>query len=321
MAAQGRPVGGPAASVEPRHRPWASWGPVACRVRAGCRPVRAGQNTRATSGKSNIERNTDTPSTMLVRILVSRVFQSWLYQRLTASTRSRRSVVPASSVRSMAYLDVVCCEARDHGLAVVRAEPVDPTRVHRKGVGVQHVGIGDEFRVRDRDPCRAAAVNEAPRFLDFFVKERLVDGAVVHVSQRHPSHAAVGTWQHAVQLDNPADEVRIGLLPEGLFALTKELIQEGRDRVRQGVRIEPGGTQRVPRDAAIETQLDVVVAPAQFGQHGADVVTKIALHFKDERGGAPVGIAGLPVQELGGQTGADRRRSCRTRPRQKSPRR
>ena len=43
-------------------------------------------------------------------------------------------------------------------------------------------------------------------------------------------------------------------------------------------------------------------------------MTKIALHFKDERGGAAVGIAGLPAQELarervqtgGGLAGPDR---------------
>ncbi len=51
----------------------------------------------------------------------------------------------------------------------------------------------------------------------------------------------------------------------------------------------------VPRQPAIEGQLDVVLAPVQLGEHPADVVTKIALHFKDERGGAPLGIVRLPA--------------------------
>ena len=72
------------------------------------------------------------------------------------------------------------------------------------------------------------------------VEASLVDGAVVHVAQRHPS-----AGQHAVQLDDPADEVGVGLLLGRFFALAQELIQEGRDRVRKRVRIEPGGTQGV----------------------------------------------------------------------------
>ena len=64
-------------------------------------------------------------------------------------------------------------------------------------------------------------------------KQRLVDGAVVHVLQRHPS-----AGQHSVQLDDPADEVRVGLLPKGFFALAEQLIQEGRHRVGERVRIE-----------------------------------------------------------------------------------
>ena len=63
----------------------------------------------------------------------------------------------------------------------------------------------------------------------------LVNGAVVHVAQRHPS-----AGQHPVQLDDPADQIRVGLLPERFFALAEALIQEGRDRVRERVRLEPG---------------------------------------------------------------------------------
>ena len=47
---------------------------------------------------------------MLDRILLSRVFQSWTYQRLTASTLSRISVVLALSYRSRSYVIVFACE-------------------------------------------------------------------------------------------------------------------------------------------------------------------------------------------------------------------
>ena len=48
----------------------------------------AGQKTFATSGISNMDRNTETPSTIEDLILLSRVCQSWTNQRLMALTRS-----------------------------------------------------------------------------------------------------------------------------------------------------------------------------------------------------------------------------------------
>ena len=121
--------------------------------------------------------------------------------------------------------------------------------------------------------------------------------------RRHPSRrvTAVLGWQHAIQLDDPADEVGVGLLPERFFALAEELIQEGRHRVGERVRIKPGGTQGIPRQPAVEGQLNVVLASVQLGQHPADVVAKIALHFKDERRRPPLGIRGVPAEELAGE--------------------
>ena len=149
---------------------------------------------------------------------------------------------------------------------------------------------------RHADPRIRQVRRVGLRLLDLVGEQRLVDGAAVHVSQRHPP-----AGQHAVELDDPADEVRVGLLPKGFFALAEELIQEGRDRVRERVRIEPGGTQGIPRQPAVKTQLYVVVGAAQLDQHPADVVAIIALHFKDERRHAAVGIVGLPTQELAGE--------------------
>ena len=146
---------------------------------------------------------------------------------------------------------------------------------------------------RHADPRIRQVRRVGLRLLDLLGEPRLVDGAVVHVSKRHPS-----AGQHAVQLDDPADEVRVGLLPKGFFALAEELIQEGRDRVRERVRIEPCGTQGNPRQPAVKTQLDGVVGAAQLGEHSADVVAKISLHVEDERGHAPLGTVGVPAQEL-----------------------
>ena len=56
-------------------------------------------------------KNTDTPSTMLERILLSRVFQSWTYQRFTASTRSRMSLTASLSLCSIRQ--VMCFVVRN----------------------------------------------------------------------------------------------------------------------------------------------------------------------------------------------------------------
>ena len=164
-------------------------------------------------------------------------------------------------------------------------------QVETKGVEVDQV-CGAVLR-RQADPRIRPVPRIGLRLLDLLGEQLLVDGVVVHVSKRHPS-----AGKHAVELDDPADEVRVGLLPKGFSALAEELIQEGRDRVRERVRIEPGGTQGIPRQRAVKTQLDVIVGAAQISEHSADVVAKIALHFEDERGHAPLGIVGLPAQEL-----------------------
>ena len=156
---------------------------------------------------------------------------------------------------------------------------------------------------RHADPRIRQVRHVGLRLLDLVGEQRLVDGTVIHVSKRHTS-----AGQHAAELDDPADQIRVGLLPKGFFALAEELIQEGRDRVRERVRIEPGGTQGIPRQPTIETQLDVVLASVQLGQHPTDVVAKIALHFQDQRRRAPLGIRRLPAEELARERVHTRRR-------------
>ena len=69
----------------------------------------------------------------------------------------------------------------------------------------------------------------ALRLVDFLGEEILVDRTVVHVSKCHPSGRVApvaGVGQHAVQFDDPADEIRVRLLPEWFFPLAEQLIQK-----------------------------------------------------------------------------------------------
>ena len=149
-----------------------------------------GQKTRATAGRSNIDRNTDTPSTMLDRILLSRVFQSWTYQRWTASTRSRISLAASLSVRSIRC--VMSCFVRT---AISSSVPRVITSSGSTGCFF-HIPRGHVVDVRgvvvtrEDDPRLAERVGERLRLFDFLGEELLVDGAMVDVLQRHPVRPA-----------------------------------------------------------------------------------------------------------------------------------
>ena len=80
---------------------------------------------------------------MLERILLSRVFQSWTYQRLTASTLSRISIAVARSNRSRSYL-------------MKKPGAIEPRR-GREGLEAERrsglhaaLGWGDGYGIHDR---------------------------------------------------------------------------------------------------------------------------------------------------------------------------
>ena len=190
---------------------------------------------------------------MLDRILLSRVFQSWTYQRLTASTRSRMSFAPSLSVRS------IRCPIF---LSVRYAITSSPTRAITSGRGIrvrlnprsfQGVKIGNVVSTRQDRPRLNQVGRERLRLFDFSGKEVFVDRAMVDVLERHPF-----ARQHTVQLDDPADQVGVRLLPERFFPLAEELIQEGRHGVGERVGVEPPGAQRIPGHAAGHAQFEVV---------------------------------------------------------------
>ena len=79
----------------------------------------------------------------------------------------------------------------------------------------------------------------------------------------------------------------------------RKLIQKWTPRCKRSeYEIQPRCTQRIPCNLTIEGQLDVVGFAFGVFEDRADVVTEIALDFQDERGRSPLGIVGLPAQQL-----------------------
>ena len=129
--------------------------------------------------------------------------------------------------------------------------------------------------------------------LDLGSEKVRVDGAAVDLLQRHPP-----LREDSVKLDDPADQVGIGLLPERFLSLPEQLIKQARNGVGQRVGIEPPGRERVPLPAPIHPQLDVVFSPARLDQDAPDIVTKISLDFEHERRRPHLWIPCLPAEKL-----------------------
>ena len=104
-----------------------------------------------------------------------------------------------------------------------------------------------------------------------------------------------------VQLDDPAHQVRVRLLPEGFARLAEELVDERRHAVGERVGVEQRIVERVPLDQAADPDLEVVVpAPGVF-ENASDLMTKVTLDLEHERARALSGIAGLPGEDLAGE--------------------
>ena len=120
------------------------------------------------------------------------------------------------------------------------------------------------------------------------------DGAAVDILEGNDILAR----PDAVEFDQPLQEVRVGHLPERVFAFSEKLIQQAGDRVGEGVGIQPMGREGIPLPFSVQAQLDVVLFPAGRGQDLADLMAEVTLHFEHEPGRPPIRIGGLPGEEL-----------------------
>ena len=104
-----------------------------------------------------------------------------------------------------------------------------------------------------------------------------------------------------MKLDDPADEIGIGLLPEGFLALAEQLIKQAGNGIGQRVRIEPPRRKWIPLRTGVHANLDIVLSTARLDENLADVVTEISLDFEHQRRRPHVRIMRLPAEKLAGK--------------------
>ena len=86
-----------------------------------------------------------------------------------------------------------------------------------------------------------------------------------------------------VQFDDPAHEVRVGLLPERFATLAEELVDQGRDAVGERIGVEQRIVEWVPLPGTAEADLQVVVPAAGLLEDPPHVVAEAAISLRKSR--------------------------------------
>ena len=105
--------------------------------------------------------------------------------------------------------------------------------------------------------------------------------------------------REAPQQDDELEQIRVRLLPERLLRLAEQVVDQRRDGVGNGVRIEIV-VERVVADVATEADLGVVRGTSGTREHPVHLLAEVALDFEDKAANLALGIAGLPAEELVG---------------------
>src|SRR5437867_2315450 len=106
--------------------------------------------------------------------------------------------------------------------------------------------------------------------------------------------------QHLVEQDDELDEVRVGLLPEGLLATPVEVIEERGDPVGESVGVEVV-VQRIVAVLGLEAHLEVVGPAPVPAEDLAHPVAEVALDLQDKAPDAPLRVAVPEGQDLLGE--------------------
>ena len=224
-------------------------------------------------------------------ILLSSCCQSCMYQRLIASTRSRMS----SPAPGSHFTRQVNCNSSSFSLSAVLAVV---SQCSSPATFVQSHSASSFLW----SPIALAAMVKVPVFTAVAKRLRVanlprqklrVDGAAIDLLERDPV-----LRQYPMKLDDPADQIGVGLLPERLLALAEQLIEQRGNGVGQRVGIEPPGRERVPPPSAAHAEFHVVAASTLVQEDLADVMAEVPLDFQHQGRRPPVRVSGLPAEKL-----------------------
>jgi hypothetical protein len=127
--------------------------------------------------------------------------------------------------------------------------------------------------------------------MNALVQKLGIDRALVHVEK---GDVVIG---YLVKLDDELDQVRVGLLPEGLLALAEKVVQERRNVVSERVSIQIV-VEGVVTVLGLEIDLNVILCAVVACQDLSHLVAEVALHFQHETADSLGGVLGLVPNEL-----------------------
>src|SRR5580658_6064750 len=120
-----------------------------------------------------------------------------------------------------------------------------------------------------------ASKNDVLGLGDSLFEKRRRDRALVDIEERN---VVVGGL---MKKDDELDEVGVGLLPEGLLATSKEIIEERGDVVGERVGVEIV-VKRVVAVLGIKTDFDVILDALVTREDVLYLAAKISLYLKDQ---------------------------------------
>src|ERR1019366_6795146 len=103
-----------------------------------------------------------------------------------------------------------------------------------------------------------------------------------------------------VKEDEEVHQVRVRLLPERFFAAAKEIVQKSGDAVSQFVGVEIA-LERVVAVFGVETDFNVILAPAVAVEYVFHLVAEVAFDFQDQATDAFVFLVGFIGKNLLGK--------------------
>src|SRR6266851_5799892 len=144
------------------------------------------------------------------------------------------------------------------------------------------------------DGHKVASHDDLFSFLNAFREERRRDGTTIDIEQ---GHVVVGDL---MKKDDELDQIRVGLLPEGLFSFAEEIVQKRSDAEGQGVGVEVI-VERVVAILGSEADFNVILPSAVPRQDVLHLSAEIPFDLENQPADTPRGIIGFVGKNLLGE--------------------